>query len=88
MTDFDAVTGSHPVPVARLVAAVTVAALVGLLLHPAALTEALNGLPVHPVVEAAIAYAERWQAWCAELGLSSYFDTIRGAVQSLRELTW
>lgn len=88
MTDFDAVTGSRLAPASQALTAVLSAALLAALLHPLAIGEWVNGLPVHPWVEVAIGIVERWHAWCADTGLYAYFESVRAAVHTLRDYLW
>lgn len=88
VSSVDLVSGTRDVPVANLWPVLLVATIVAACLHPTSLGEWLNGLPVHPLVEAAIATAQQWQAWCEDLGLGVYFVQLRETVQALRELTW
>jgi hypothetical protein len=88
MSEFDALAGSRPVSADRVPMAVLSAALLAALLHPQSIGEWMNGLPVHPLAESAIGFAERWQAWCTDAGLGGYFKYLRTGVQMLRECLW
>ena len=88
MNEFDGVTGTRLAPVSAVLPAVLATLVLSACLHPTALGEWLNGLPVHPLVEAAISTAAQWQDGLAELGLSQYFEQIRAGMQSLREVMW
>lgn len=86
--DFNAIQGGELRPVAATGVALAIALVVAALLHPSALLEWLNGLPVNAMVDASIAQADQISGWLAGFDLHAPFDGVRATITAWKEADW
>ena len=86
--DFNAIQGGQLRSVAATGVALAIALVVAALLHPSALLEWLNGLPVNDMVDASIAQADQVTQWLAGFDLHALFDGVRATITAWKEADW